>query len=120
MMELNVTLLVQLGNFLIAYYILRTFIFIPALHILHDVEQKQADLEKDVQVHELAYQEQVRMQQVHIKDTRAKLLARVPDVKDYQDAMCEIPEIEASQVHPSVSPEEIEKIKQTIIHAIRK
>lgn len=120
MMEINVTLLVQIGNFLIAYFILRYFIFIPALRILAVVEQKQACLEKDVQIHESAYQEQIRMQHLHIKETRAKLLARVPDVKDYHDAVCEIPEITPSQVHPTVSSEEISKIKQTIIHAVRR
>lgn len=118
MMELNVTLLVQIGNFLIAYFILRTFVFMPALRILEGVEQKQTSLEQDLHIHELAYQEQVRMQQLHGKDTRAKLLARVPDVKDSHDAVCQIPEIESSQVYPSVSPEEISKIKETIIRAI--
>jgi len=120
MMEINVTLLVQIGNFLIAYFILRTFIFIPALKILAGVEEKQAGLEKDVHIHELAYQEQLRMQNLHNKNTRAKILARVPDVKDQHDAVCEIPEIAPSQVHPSVSQDEILKIKETIIHAIRK
>ena len=120
MMEVNVTLLVQIGNFLIAYCILRSWIFMPALRILEGVEHKQECLEKDVQIHELAYQEQLRMQALHIKDTRAKLLARVPDVQDVHDAVCQIPEITPSQVRPCVSHEEIEKIKETIIHAIRK
>ncbi len=120
MMEINVTLLVQIGNFLIAYFILRSFVFIPALRILKGVEHKQECLENDVHIHELAYQEQIRMQNLHVKDTRAKLLARVPEVKDHHDAVCEIPEITPSQVRPSVSSEEISKIKETIIHAIRR
>lgn len=57
-MEINFTLFVQMGNFFVAYVMLRTLFLKPALHLLQQVEQHKDNAQTELQRHESKLLEQ--------------------------------------------------------------
>ena len=51
-MEINLTLFVQMGNFLIAYLLLRYLFFKPALQLLQQIDQQKNDAMLALREHE--------------------------------------------------------------------
>lgn len=51
-MEINFTLFVQMGNFFVAYSMLRILFLKPALRLLQQVEQHKSDMHTELQQHE--------------------------------------------------------------------
>jgi|GEM_PF-5653016 len=120
MMELNITLFVQMGNFFIAYFILRHYVLLPALRILDSIEKKQNKLQEEVKLQEQAYQEQVRLQRIQLKGSKSKVGALVPNVDFLQKAVCHVQEISAQEIKSTLTEQEVKKIKEVVVQSVRR
>lgn len=63
-MEINFTLFVQMGNFFVAYIMLRTLFLNPALRLLQQIEKRKNDAHSELQQHESKLIEQRNQLQV--------------------------------------------------------
>ena len=70
-MNVNITLFVQIFNFWIAYWVLRLFIFRPAVRLLYDEEEKKEALtyaiaQEEANIADVHHKRQLQWQQFRI------------------------------------------------------
>lgn len=120
MKAVDITLIIQVCNFFIAYYFLRTYVFSPAAHILQEQEEQDHQLQKAIDG-ALKKRDTVRYQmKQRILQIKKLLLERVPvavTIKFYdtsaqsKDAVCE---------SKALSEKQSQTIKQMISDRITK
>lgn len=102
-MEINLTLFVQMGNFLIAYLLLRHLFFKPALQLLEHIDVQKKEALTALHVHEKKIADQRSQLQLHWQQYKRYGQSMIPQATKQQSgddifAMnCIVPAIEQQQ-----------------------
>lgn len=83
-MELNITVVIQAIQFMIAYYFLYNYLFYPAYTILIAEEKKQKDLQADIALHQKEAADLQHKKQRRFGFLKTKLFAFVPKLRSDQ------------------------------------
>lgn len=94
----DITLCIQAIHFFIAYYMLRTYVFAPALKILNKEEQDDKKLQASIADATSANKEAEQHKQNRWLKMKELLHARVPD-RSYKFFSIRLPKMKCSVVH---------------------
>ncbi len=116
MIDINITIIVQIIHFLIAYALLRKFLWRPVLVRLDEHARQQESLD-----HELRQQTQKSLnkeeQIAHVwQEARQSFAVHIPTFKR---AISRSPFLIAAPLTPTISPAHIEKLTAFIIEKAR-
>ncbi len=81
----DVTLMFQMLHFMVAYAILRKFVFAPALMLLEHDEQQKNQLQKNVETARAEQKDLVEQQGQRWKAMQQKLTSMVPQLNAHRD-----------------------------------
>ena len=84
-MEINLTLFVQMGNFLIAYLLLRYLFFKPALQLLQQIDQQKNDAMLALREHEQKVIEQRNQLQLGWQQYKAYGQRNIPTIMQQEE-----------------------------------
>lgn len=83
-MEINMTVVIQAVQFMIAYYFLYNYLFVPAYNILIAEEQKEKELQDDIASHQKEVAELQHKKNRRFGFLKNKLFQFVPQLRSDQ------------------------------------
>jgi len=116
MIVLNITLVFQVINFLIAYALLRKFLWKPVILYIDEQDKKQAQLEKDLDKERQIVEQKIFSLDQMWQRARSSFLVHVPSIVR---AGAVRKEEEYDVIEPKVSPEMVRALSEEIVKKVQ-
>lgn len=114
---INATLIVQAFNFFIAYLMLRTLLFKPAMKLIEQEQQEHKNLDKQISDREKALEEKEKQKEKEWKEKQAAFKEAAPEIRPTH--------VPYMQVQPEQEPtkpdeKELDALAKEVLQAVEK
>jgi F0F1-type ATP synthase membrane subunit b/b' len=116
-MQVNATLIVQILNFIVAYFLLKTLFFKPALRIVDQEQASRKNLLDAIDVHNKEIEQKELKLQQHVLGYREEFSKEIPSAEHeivfiFKDIMPQIS-------YPEISAQELKRCTDEVIPSLR-
>ncbi len=116
-MSINLTLLVQIIHFLLAYWLLRRFLFVPIVQALQQEEAEQRQLKDRLHKHEQNVEKAEEVKHAEWRECHESLKSKKPLLASPAQFVPPIPSLEQIELPQEKRHEIISQLSEQIAHS---